>query len=41
MKEKIALFEDQTIRKVYKNNKWYYSIHDIISIFTDSSNLLR
>lgn len=38
MINKLALFEEKEIRKVYKNNKWYYSIIDVISIFTDSSN---
>lgn len=38
MKNKLALFEEKEIRKTYKNNKWYYSIIDVISIFTDSSN---
>lgn len=38
MGEKLSLFEDKEIRKVYKNNKWYYSVHDIISVFTNSSN---
>ena len=38
MNNKLALFEDTKIRKTYKNNKWYYSIIDVISALTNSSN---
>ena len=38
MKQKLSLFENTDIRKVYKNNTWYYSINDVISYLTDSSN---
>lgn len=38
MKEKLSLFNNLEIRKIYKNNKWYYSIIDVISLLTDSSN---
>lgn len=38
MSNKLALFEEKEIRKTYKNNKWYYSITDVISILTGSSN---
>ena len=38
MNNKFALFEDTKIRKTYKNNKWYYSITDVISMLTDTSN---
>lgn len=38
MNNKLALFEESKIRKVYKNNKWYYSIIDVIKLLTDSSN---
>lgn len=38
MNNKLALFEESKIRKIYKNNKWYYSIIDVISLLTDSSN---
>lgn len=38
MNNKLALFEDTKIRKTYKNNKWYYSITDVISMLTDTSN---
>jgi len=38
MNQKIALFEDKEIRKIYKNNNWYYSIHDILKYLTNTSN---
>lgn len=38
MTKKLSLFEDKKIRKIYKNNKWYFSILDIITSFTDSTN---
>ena len=38
MNDKLSLFEGKEIRKVYKNNKWYYSIIDVISVLTNSSN---
>ena len=38
MKEKLSLFDNNEIRKIYKNNKWYYSIIDVISIIAESSN---
>ena len=38
MKTKLSLFEENEVRKAYKNNKWYYSIIDVINILTDSKN---
>ena len=38
MNNKIALFEESKIRKVYKNNEWYYSINDVITLLTDTKN---
>ena len=38
MKNKIKLFESKTIRSVWdeENEKWYFSVVDIISVLTDS-----
>ena len=38
MNNKLALFNEIEIRKVYKNNEWYYSINDVISLLTKTSN---
>jgi DNA-damage-inducible protein D len=34
----LTLFEQQTIRRVWHNNEWYYSIVDVIAVLTESSN---
>lgn len=41
MNNKLALFEDKEIRKIWKENKWYFSIVDIILALTDSKNARR
>lgn len=41
MNDKLALFEEKEIRKVWKDNKWYFSIIDILSVLTTSSNPRR
>lgn len=38
MNNKLSLFEDTNIRKIYKNNKWYYSLNDIIMYYTNTTN---
>lgn len=38
MKNNLALFEENNIRKIWKDNKWYFSIVDIIYALTNSSN---
>lgn len=35
---KIALFEGNQIRKVWHNNKWWFSVIDVCSILTESAN---
>ncbi len=35
---KLAMFEEKEIRKIWKDNKWYFSIIDVVFILTDSSN---
>ena len=35
MNNKVALFSEKEIRKVYKNNKWYYSIQDVVSFLVE------
>lgn len=36
MDNKLALFEEKEIRKTQENNKWYFSIEDVIYALTDS-----
>ena len=38
---KIVVFEDKTIRRVFHKNEWYFSIIDIIEILTGSPNPKR
>ena len=37
MNNKLALFEEKTIRKTWENNKWYFSVIDVIYALTDSN----
>lgn len=34
---KLALFEAKEIRKIWIDNKWYFSVVDVIFALTDSS----
>ena len=36
MSDKLALFEEKQIRKTWKDNKWYFSVIDVIFALTDS-----
>lgn len=36
MNNKLALFEEKEIRKTWENNKWYFSVVDVIYALTDS-----
>ena len=36
MEKKIALFEEKQIRKTWRDEKWYFSIVDVIYALTDS-----
>lgn len=38
---KIVVFQDKKIRRVFHNDEWYFSIIDIIAVLTDSSNPRR
>lgn len=38
MNTKLALFEEKEIRKTWENNKWYFSIVDVVYALTDSSD---
>ena len=34
----LALFQGKEIRRIWKDDKWYFSIVDVIEVLTDSSN---
>ena len=36
MNDKLALFEEKEIRKTWKDNKWYFSVEDVVFALTDS-----
>lgn len=36
MDNKLALFEEKEIRKTWKDNKWYFSVVDVVYALTDS-----
>ncbi len=41
MTQHIALFEQAEIRKMIHNDEWYFSIGDIVSVLTDSSDVTQ
>ena len=36
MDNTLALFEEKEIRKTWKDNKWYFSVEDVVYALTDS-----
>ena len=39
--DKIAVFEDKKIRRIFHNGEWYFSIIDIVRVLTESSDPSR
>ena len=35
---KVVLFQEKQIRRVWYNEQWYFSVVDVIEVLTDSSN---
>ena len=38
MDNELALFEEKEIRKTWKDNKWYFSVEDVVYALTDSKD---
>lgn len=38
---RLVVFEDKDIRRIFHNGEWYFSVTDIIGVLTDSSNPRR
>lgn len=36
---KIIVFQEKQIRRIYHNEKWYYSIIDVVQVLTESLQL--
>ena len=37
-KNKIAVFENKKIRRIWHNDEWYFSIVDVVEALTDSED---
>ncbi len=37
-KTKLALFEEKEIRRKWKDNDWYFSVVDVVSVLTNSTD---
>ncbi len=35
---KLVIFKDKTIRRILHNNKWWFSVVDVVGALTDSSD---
>ncbi len=38
MNNTLALFEEKKIRKIWNDNKWYFSIEDVVLALTESKD---
>jgi len=38
MNNKLAIFENKEIRKVWNNNEWWFVVEDVIFALTESKN---
>jgi len=35
-KNKLVVFQDRKIRRIWHNNEWYFSVVDVVAVLTDS-----
>lgn len=35
---KLVIFENRQVRRIWHNNEWFYSVVDIVAVLTDSAN---
>ena len=36
-KNKVVVFQDKRIRRLWHNDEWYFSVVDVVAVLTDSS----
>lgn len=39
--DKLVVFEDKKIRRIFHNGEWYFSVIDVVEVLTDSANPRR
>jgi prophage antirepressor-like protein len=37
-KDKLVVFQDKKIRRIWHNEEWYFSVIDVVQVLTDSNN---
>jgi DNA-damage-inducible protein D len=38
IKDKLVVFQNKKIRRIWHNNEWYFSVIDVVEVLTDSNN---
>ncbi|HOI19247.1 MAG TPA: hypothetical protein PLX15_05300 [Candidatus Woesearchaeota archaeon] len=37
-RDKLVVFQDKKIRRIWHNEEWYFSVIDVVQVLTDSNN---